>query len=192
MVIDDIIQLTYHLEVHDTIASKVVFCRVIGREKREDEIFLSRENSVTYQVWRSQDTKGRWNISERTTSMTCFMLPLYSTCTAPGWHHQLSGRCAAMLGVTGSTGRNVAWRACSSHAWGHVPRFGHQADPTFSGILQNAGSAAVGLSSAGSWQGSWNFLCYSLFKKRENRAAKADTVCSGSVSAMDFLSPIIP
>ncbi|XP_031977985.1 dynein regulatory complex subunit 7 isoform X2 [Corvus moneduloides] len=51
MVIDDIIQLTYHLEVHDTIASKVVFCRVIGREKREDEIFLSRENSVTYQPW---------------------------------------------------------------------------------------------------------------------------------------------
>ncbi|NXH32849.1 DRC7 protein, partial [Myiagra hebetior] len=54
MVIDDIIQLTYHLEVHDTIASKVVFCRVIGREKREDEIFLSRENSVTYQPWSSE------------------------------------------------------------------------------------------------------------------------------------------
>ncbi|NWX28994.1 DRC7 protein, partial [Notiomystis cincta] len=58
MVIDDIIQLTYHLEVHDTIASKVVFCRVIGREKREDEIFLSRENSVKYQPWSSEKHKN--------------------------------------------------------------------------------------------------------------------------------------
>ncbi|NXR22968.1 DRC7 protein, partial [Cinclus mexicanus] len=54
MVIDDIIQLTYHLELHDTIASKVVFCRVIGREKREDEIFLSRENTVKYEPWSSE------------------------------------------------------------------------------------------------------------------------------------------
>ncbi|NXS34201.1 DRC7 protein, partial [Pomatostomus ruficeps] len=58
MVIDDIIQLTYHLEVHDTIASKVVFCRVIGREKREDEIFLSRENSVKFQPWSSEKHKN--------------------------------------------------------------------------------------------------------------------------------------
>lgn len=50
MVIDDVIQVTYHLELHDTIASEVVFSRVIGREKREDEIFLSRENTVKYQV----------------------------------------------------------------------------------------------------------------------------------------------
>ncbi|XP_058701591.1 dynein regulatory complex subunit 7 isoform X1 [Poecile atricapillus] len=58
MVIDDIIQLTYHLELHDTIASKVVFCRVIGREKREDEIFLSRENTVKYQPWSSEKHKN--------------------------------------------------------------------------------------------------------------------------------------
>ncbi|NWW58038.1 DRC7 protein, partial [Ifrita kowaldi] len=54
MVIDDTIQLTYHLEVHDIIASKVVFCRVTGREKRENEIFLSQENTVTYQPWSSE------------------------------------------------------------------------------------------------------------------------------------------
>ncbi|NWV69311.1 DRC7 protein, partial [Malurus elegans] len=58
MVIDDVIQLTYHLEVNDTVASKVVFCRVIGREKREEEIFLSRENSVTYQPWSSEKHKN--------------------------------------------------------------------------------------------------------------------------------------
>ncbi|NWH84673.1 DRC7 protein, partial [Aegithalos caudatus] len=58
MVIDDIIQLTYHLELHDTIASKVVFSRVIGREKREDEIFLSRENTVKYQPWSSEKHKN--------------------------------------------------------------------------------------------------------------------------------------
>ncbi|XP_005528263.1 PREDICTED: dynein regulatory complex subunit 7 [Pseudopodoces humilis] len=58
MVIDDIIQLTYHLELHDTIASKVVFCRVIGREKREDEVFLSRENTVKYQPWSSEKHKN--------------------------------------------------------------------------------------------------------------------------------------
>ncbi|NXM94851.1 DRC7 protein, partial [Sylvia borin] len=58
MVIDDIIQLTYHLELHDTIASQVVFCRVIGREKREDEIFLSRENTVKYQPWSSEKHKN--------------------------------------------------------------------------------------------------------------------------------------
>ncbi|NXH56034.1 DRC7 protein, partial [Rhabdornis inornatus] len=58
MVIDDIIQLTYHLELHDTIASKVVFCRVIGREKREDEIFLSRENTVKYEPWSSEKHKN--------------------------------------------------------------------------------------------------------------------------------------
>ncbi|NXD30097.1 DRC7 protein, partial [Spelaeornis formosus] len=58
MVIDDIIQLTYHLELHDTIASTVVFCRVIGREKREDEIFLSRENTVKYQPWSSEKHKN--------------------------------------------------------------------------------------------------------------------------------------
>ncbi|NWT87597.1 DRC7 protein, partial [Lanius ludovicianus] len=58
MVIDDTIQLTYHLEIHDIIASKVVFCRVIGREKRKDEIFLSRENSVTYQPWSSEKHKN--------------------------------------------------------------------------------------------------------------------------------------
>ncbi|NXY06678.1 DRC7 protein, partial [Pteruthius melanotis] len=57
-VTDDTIQLTYHLEVHDTIASKVVFCRVIGRKKREDEIFLSRENSVTYQPWAPEKHKN--------------------------------------------------------------------------------------------------------------------------------------
>ncbi|XP_064243257.1 dynein regulatory complex subunit 7 isoform X3 [Passer domesticus] len=58
MVIDDVMQLTYHLELHDTIASKVVFCRVIGREKREDEIFLSRENTVKYQPWSSEKHKN--------------------------------------------------------------------------------------------------------------------------------------
>ncbi|NXU12354.1 DRC7 protein, partial [Pardalotus punctatus] len=58
MVIDDIIQLTYHLEVHDIIASKVVFSRVIGREKREDEIFLSRENAVKYEPWSSEKHKN--------------------------------------------------------------------------------------------------------------------------------------
>ncbi|NXD39039.1 DRC7 protein, partial [Copsychus sechellarum] len=58
MVIDDIIQLTYHLELHDTIASKVVFCRVIGREKREDEIFLSGENTVKYEPWSSEKHKN--------------------------------------------------------------------------------------------------------------------------------------
>ncbi|NWS31110.1 DRC7 protein, partial [Polioptila caerulea] len=58
MVIDDVIQLTYHLELQDTIASKVVFCRVIGREKREDEIFLSRENTVKYQPWSSEKHKN--------------------------------------------------------------------------------------------------------------------------------------
>ncbi|NXL81075.1 DRC7 protein, partial [Leptocoma aspasia] len=58
MVIDDVIQLTYHLELHDTIASKVVFCRVIGREKREDEIYLSRENTVKYEPWSSEKHKN--------------------------------------------------------------------------------------------------------------------------------------
>ncbi|NXR66716.1 DRC7 protein, partial [Rhadina sibilatrix] len=58
MVIDDIIQLTYHLELHDTLASQVVFCRVIGREKRDDEIFLSRENTVKYQPWSSEKHKN--------------------------------------------------------------------------------------------------------------------------------------
>ncbi|XP_063266540.1 dynein regulatory complex subunit 7 isoform X9 [Prinia subflava] len=58
MVIDDIIQLTYHLELDDTIASQVVFCRVIGREKKEDEIFLSRENTVKYQPWSSEKHKN--------------------------------------------------------------------------------------------------------------------------------------
>uniref|UniRef100_A0A8C5IG27 Dynein regulatory complex subunit 7 n=1 Tax=Junco hyemalis TaxID=40217 RepID=A0A8C5IG27_JUNHY len=48
-VIDDVIQLTYHLEIYDIIPSKVVFARVIGREKREGEVFLSRENTVKYQ-----------------------------------------------------------------------------------------------------------------------------------------------
>ncbi|KAL2300190.1 hypothetical protein Nmel_012154 [Mimus melanotis] len=58
MVIDDTIQLTYHLELHDIIASKVVFCRVVGREKREDEIFLSRENTVKYEPWSSEKHKN--------------------------------------------------------------------------------------------------------------------------------------
>ncbi|NXK64273.1 DRC7 protein, partial [Sylvietta virens] len=58
MVIDDIIELTYHLELLETIASKVVFCRVIGREKREDEIFLSRENTVKYQPWSPEKHKN--------------------------------------------------------------------------------------------------------------------------------------
>uniref|UniRef100_UPI001293DA4F LOW QUALITY PROTEIN: dynein regulatory complex subunit 7 n=1 Tax=Lonchura striata TaxID=40157 RepID=UPI001293DA4F len=58
MVIDDVIQLTYHLELHDTIASKVVFRRVIGRKKREDEIFLSRENTVKFQPWSSEKHKN--------------------------------------------------------------------------------------------------------------------------------------
>ncbi|NXA73309.1 DRC7 protein, partial [Thryothorus ludovicianus] len=57
-VIDDDIQLTYHLELHDIIASKVVFSRVIGREKTEDEIFLSRENTVKYQPWASEKQKN--------------------------------------------------------------------------------------------------------------------------------------
>lgn len=64
MVIDDIIQLTYHLELHDTIASKVVFCRVIGRKKREDEIVLSRENTVKYEVWRPQDIKVKISVKK--------------------------------------------------------------------------------------------------------------------------------
>uniref|UniRef100_A0A8C3QES0 Dynein regulatory complex subunit 7 n=1 Tax=Cyanoderma ruficeps TaxID=181631 RepID=A0A8C3QES0_9PASS len=41
MVIDDIIRVTYHLELHDTIASQVVFRRLTGRKKREDEIILT-------------------------------------------------------------------------------------------------------------------------------------------------------
>ncbi|XP_066050417.1 dynein regulatory complex subunit 7 [Chamaea fasciata] len=62
MVKDDIIQLTYHLELHDTIASQVVFCRVIGREKRADEIFLSRENTVKYQPWSSEKHKNTFHL----------------------------------------------------------------------------------------------------------------------------------
>ncbi|NXE96955.1 DRC7 protein, partial [Menura novaehollandiae] len=58
MVIDDIIQLTYHLEVHDTIASKVAFSRVIGRERKADEIFLTREWCVKYQPWSSEKHKN--------------------------------------------------------------------------------------------------------------------------------------
>ncbi|NWW80622.1 DRC7 protein, partial [Climacteris rufus] len=64
MVIDDVIQLKYHLEVHDTIASKVVFSRVIGRERREEEIFLSRENSVKYQPWSSEKHKNVLHLYE--------------------------------------------------------------------------------------------------------------------------------
>ncbi|NXY25116.1 DRC7 protein, partial [Atrichornis clamosus] len=58
MVIDDIIQLTYHLEVNDTIASKVVFTRVIGRERKPEEIILTRETCVTYQPWSSEKHKN--------------------------------------------------------------------------------------------------------------------------------------
>ncbi|KAM3665148.1 dynein regulatory complex subunit 7 [Ammospiza maritima maritima] len=57
-VIDDVIQLTYHLEIYDIIPSKVVFARVIGREKREGEVFLSRENTVKYQPWSSEKHKN--------------------------------------------------------------------------------------------------------------------------------------
>ncbi|NXY37647.1 DRC7 protein, partial [Pomatorhinus ruficollis] len=64
MVIDDIIQLTYHLELHDTIPSQVVFCRVIGREKREDEIFLSRENTVKYQPWSPEKHKNMLHLHD--------------------------------------------------------------------------------------------------------------------------------
>ncbi|NXC02921.1 DRC7 protein, partial [Orthonyx spaldingii] len=58
MVLSDVIQLTYHLEIYDIIASKVVFRRVIGKKKREDEIFLTRENCVRYQPWAPEKHKN--------------------------------------------------------------------------------------------------------------------------------------
>ncbi|NWV17238.1 DRC7 protein, partial [Origma solitaria] len=69
MVIDGIIQLTYHLELNDIVASKVVFRRLIGKKKREDEILLNRDNAVKYQPWSSEKHKNRlylyhllWNL----------------------------------------------------------------------------------------------------------------------------------
>lgn len=101
----------------------------------------------------------RWNVSEKTRSTTFHPAPLF---------HLHTSRLTTPIAqeMTGSAGHNVTWQVCSSHACGHLLRFGHQADSTSPGILQNAGSAALGFSSADSWQGSWNFL---------SSSAKADT-----------------
>ncbi|NXK39898.1 DRC7 protein, partial [Piprites chloris] len=58
MVEDDNIQLTYHLEDHDTIASKVAFFRAIQRDRKGDEIFLTRDTCVKYQPWSSEKHKN--------------------------------------------------------------------------------------------------------------------------------------
>ncbi|NXG01054.1 DRC7 protein, partial [Sakesphorus luctuosus] len=58
MITDDTIQLTYHLEDHDTIASKVVFLRAIQRDRKGEEIFLTRDTCVKYQPWSSEKHKS--------------------------------------------------------------------------------------------------------------------------------------
>ncbi|NWS10133.1 DRC7 protein, partial [Pachyramphus minor] len=58
MIEDDSIQLTYHLEDHDTIASKVAFFRAIQRDRKGDEIFLTRDTCVKYQPWSSEKHKN--------------------------------------------------------------------------------------------------------------------------------------
>ncbi|RMC09229.1 hypothetical protein DUI87_14237 [Hirundo rustica rustica] len=63
MVRDDIIRLTYHLELYDIIASQVVFRRLRGRKKREDEILLTKENTVKYQPWSSEKHKNLFHLN---------------------------------------------------------------------------------------------------------------------------------
>ncbi|NWQ63427.1 DRC7 protein, partial [Neopipo cinnamomea] len=58
MIEDDSIRLTYHLEDHDTIASKVAFLRAIQRDRKEEEIFLTRDTCVKYQPWSSEKHKN--------------------------------------------------------------------------------------------------------------------------------------
>ncbi|NXG19126.1 DRC7 protein, partial [Grallaria varia] len=58
MITDDRIQLTYHLEDHDTIASKVVFIRTVQRDRNGDEIFLTSDTCVKYQPWSSEKHKN--------------------------------------------------------------------------------------------------------------------------------------
>ncbi|NWR26957.1 DRC7 protein, partial [Tachuris rubrigastra] len=58
MIEDDNIQLTYHLEDHDTIASKVAFFRAIQRDRKGEEIFLTRDTCVKYQPWSSEKHKN--------------------------------------------------------------------------------------------------------------------------------------
>ncbi|NXF81390.1 DRC7 protein, partial [Sclerurus mexicanus] len=58
MITDDSIQLTYHLEDHDTIASKVVYLRAIRRDRKEEEIFLTQDTCVKYQPWSSEKHKN--------------------------------------------------------------------------------------------------------------------------------------
>ncbi|NXP28778.1 DRC7 protein, partial [Scytalopus superciliaris] len=58
MISDDNIQLTYHLEDHDTIASTVVFLRGMQRDRKGEEIFLSRDTCVKYQPWSSEKHKN--------------------------------------------------------------------------------------------------------------------------------------
>ncbi|NXC25661.1 DRC7 protein, partial [Campylorhamphus procurvoides] len=58
VITDDSIQLTYHLEDHDTIASKVVFIRALQRHKKGEEIFLTQDTYVKYQPWSSEKHKN--------------------------------------------------------------------------------------------------------------------------------------
>ncbi|KFW81186.1 Coiled-coil domain-containing protein lobo, partial [Manacus vitellinus] len=58
MIEDDSIQLIYHLEDHDTIASKVAFLRAIQRDRKGEEIFLTRDTCVKYQPWSSEKQKN--------------------------------------------------------------------------------------------------------------------------------------
>ncbi|NWI85352.1 DRC7 protein, partial [Pitta sordida] len=58
MITDDSIWLTYHLEAHDTIASKVAFLRAIQRDRKGEEIFLTRDTCIKYQPWSSEKHKN--------------------------------------------------------------------------------------------------------------------------------------
>ncbi|NWU17521.1 DRC7 protein, partial [Cephalopterus ornatus] len=58
MIEDDSVQLTYHLEDHDTIASKVAFFRATQRDRKGEEIFLTRDTCVKYQPWSSEKHKN--------------------------------------------------------------------------------------------------------------------------------------
>ncbi|NWR84537.1 DRC7 protein, partial [Furnarius figulus] len=55
---DDRIQLTYHLEDHDTIASKVVYIRALQKDRKGEEIFLTQDTCVKYQPWSSEKHKN--------------------------------------------------------------------------------------------------------------------------------------
>ncbi|NXA08359.1 DRC7 protein, partial [Sapayoa aenigma] len=64
MITEDSIWLTYHLEDHDTIASKVAFLRAIqrDRDRKGEEIFLTRDTCVKYQPWSSEKHKNVLNL----------------------------------------------------------------------------------------------------------------------------------